>query len=113
MCLFIIEGGLTVLTGVVAFFWLPGSPQNAWFLNSDEKKAARARALRDGSRSVGNKFSLKEAFANWKSRRFAVLSIICFTYPVASATTSNFLPQVSHDLPLEFSYVLLSIYGNN
>lgn len=103
MWLFIIEGGLTVITGVVAFFWLPGSPQNAWFLNSDEKNAAITRALRDGSRSVGNKFSLNRAFVSWKSRRFAVLCVISFTYPVAFATTSNFLPQVSQELPLAFS----------
>ncbi|TVY30271.1 putative transporter [Lachnellula hyalina] len=94
MWLFIIEGGLTVIVGTVAFFWLPSAAENAWFLTEKEKVAARARSLRDGSRSVGSEFSLKQAFATWRGWRFAGWCVICFTYPVAFSTTSNFLPQI-------------------
>jgi MFS family permease len=100
MWLFIIEGALTVLIGLVAYWWLPSSPGSAWFLNEDERTAAKSRSLRDGSKTVGSHFSLKAAFKTWRGPRFGVWCVICFTYPVAFSTTSNFLPQVSWcDLP--------------
>lgn len=99
MWLFIIEGGMTVVTGVIAYFWLPGTPENAWFLTKEEKNAAKARSLRDGSKKVGSDFNLKQSFATWNNGRFAVWCIVAFTYPVAFATTSNFLPQVRVDVP--------------
>ncbi|KAM0723631.1 hypothetical protein Q7P37_000619 [Cladosporium fusiforme] len=92
--LFLIEGGATVITGVVAYFWLPAQPESAWFLNDREKAAARARTLRDGSSSINKKLTMRDAFASWKSWHFAHWAIVCFTYPVAFATTSNFLPQI-------------------
>lgn len=92
--LMMIEGLLTVLVGAVSFFWLPASPATAWFLTDKEKAAAEARSLRDASVKVGVKFNLKECFVTWKDWKFALWCIICFTYPVAFATTSNFLPQI-------------------
>lgn len=92
--LMMIEGLLTVVVGAVSFFWLPASPATAWFLNDREKAAAEARSLRDASVEVGVKFNLKECFVLWQDWKFALWCIICFTYPVAFATTSNFLPQI-------------------
>lgn len=94
MFLFLIEGGLTVIVGVMAFFWLPKSAETAWFFSENEKAAAKARSLRDASKSVDVHFDIKAAFQTWKDWKFPVWMIICFTYPVAFSTTSNFLPQV-------------------
>jgi hypothetical protein len=47
MFLFLIEGGMTVIVGIVDLFSIPRSPETAWFLNDSEKAAARARSLRD------------------------------------------------------------------
>ncbi|KAF5248129.1 hypothetical protein FANTH_6059 [Fusarium anthophilum] len=101
MWLFIIEGNsgtMTVLLGIVAFWWLPADPQSAWFLTEEEKHVARQRALRDGSGAVGEEFDLKECFKSWNSWRFAVWCVISLTYPVAFSTTSNFLPLIIHRL---------------
>lgn len=38
--LFIIEGGMTLLTGLVGFAILPDSPHTAWFLTDREKKSS-------------------------------------------------------------------------
>jgi MFS family permease len=95
MWLFIIEGTLTVLIGLVAYWWLPSSPETAWFLNTAERTAAKNRSLRDGSKTIGSHFNLKAAFRTWRGWRFGVWCVICFTYPVAFSITSNFLPQVS------------------
>ncbi|KAF4493272.1 major facilitator superfamily transporter [Fusarium agapanthi] len=97
MWLFIIEGNsgtMTVLLGIVAFWWLPADPQSAWFLTEEEKHVARQRALRDGSGAVGEEFNLKECFKSWNSWKFAVWCVISLTYPVAFSTTSNFLPLI-------------------
>ncbi|KAK6382112.1 hypothetical protein LTS17_003997 [Exophiala oligosperma] len=94
MWLFIIEGAMTVITSAIAFFWLPARPDSAWFLNDAEKIAARNRHLRDASKTVNAEFDLKACFATWKNPKFALWVIISFTYPVAFATVSNFLPQI-------------------
>ncbi|KAI9891121.1 MAG: hypothetical protein M1814_003320 [Vezdaea aestivalis] len=45
--LFLLEGGLTMLVALTGFWWLPGSADTAWFLNSDQKKWARIRIIID------------------------------------------------------------------
>jgi MFS family permease len=92
--LFIIEGALTVVFAVGGFWWLPESPQTAWFLNQEGREAARSRLLRDGSQSVGVEFSIKECFSTWNDWKFIIWCIIAFTYPVAFSTCSNFLPLI-------------------
>jgi MFS family permease len=94
MFLFLIEGGMTVVVGVVALFWLPRSAETAWFLDEGERAAAKARSLRDSSKKVDVHFNLKAAFQTWRDWKFPIWMIISFTYPVAFSTTSNFLPQV-------------------
>lgn len=94
MWLFIIEGSLTVVLGVLGFFWLPASPSTAWFLTNEEKAVAKSRHLRDGSGSIGDRFRLQDCFCNWRDCKFAVWCIISFTYPVAFSTTANFLPLI-------------------
>lgn len=92
--LFLIEGGLTVIVGIIAYFWLPASPATAWFLNDAEKAVALARTLKDSSHHVDTKFNLRKAFAPFKEFKFILWVIISFNYPVAFATVSNFLPQI-------------------
>ncbi|KUI66208.1 hypothetical protein VM1G_02428 [Cytospora mali] len=107
MWLFIIEGGMTVVLGVVAFFWLPATPSTAWFLTEDEKAVAKARHLRDGSGRVGEDFKFKDCFRTWNDPMFAVWCIISFTYPVAFSTTANFLPLILKRL--RFSTVVTNL----
>lgn len=93
--LFIIEGSMTFLTGIIGFFWLPAGPQNAWFLNQRERAAANARLLRDNSVDIETTLNLKECFRTWRDWKFPVWCIITLTYPVAYATAMNFFPLVS------------------
>ncbi|KAG9513612.1 MFS general substrate transporter, partial [Aureobasidium melanogenum] len=92
--LFIIEGSLTCIVAIIGFFWLPGTPESAWFLNDSEKLAANLRMLRDGSSEVGTKFNLRDCFRTWKNWKFVLWCIISFTYSVAFTTTATFLPQI-------------------
>ncbi|KAI5247670.1 MFS general substrate transporter [Aureobasidium subglaciale] len=92
--LFVIEGSLTCMVALVGFFWLPATPESAWFLDDTEKLAARLRMLRDGSSEVGTEFNLKDCFRTWNNWKFALWCIISFTYSVAFTTTATFLPQI-------------------
>ena len=85
---------MTVLVSLVAFFWLPTSATTAWFLTATERQTAQRRTLRDLSATTHSTFSWSESFRSWSSWKFVPWCIISFTYPVAFATTSNFLPQI-------------------
>lgn len=93
--LFIIEGSMTLITGVVAYFLLPDGARTAWFMSDRERTAATARLLRDTSSEVETPFSLKACFESWNDWKFPVWCLITFTYPVAYATAMNFFPLVS------------------
>lgn len=85
MWLLIIEGGLTVIVGAIAFWWLPASPATAWFLNDEEKAAALARSMRDSSNVVGEKFNWKECFQIWSDWKFIFWCMLAFFYPVSTS----------------------------
>lgn len=85
---------MTVVLGVLGFFWLPATPSTAWFLNEEERAIAKSRHLHDGSGSVGEDFRIRDCFRNWNDSKFAIWCVICFTYPVAFSTTANFLPLI-------------------
>lgn len=70
--LFIIEGSMTVLVAIAGFFWLPSRADQAWFLTDAEKTAAKNRMLRDSTKTINSKFSLKAAFATWSDWKFAL-----------------------------------------
>lgn len=107
MWLFIIEGGMTVVLGIVAFFWLPATPSTAWFLGEEERAIAMSRHLRDGSGKVGEAFQLRACFQTWNDPRFAAWCVIALTYPVAFSTTANFLPLILKRL--QFSTVITNL----
>jgi hypothetical protein len=92
--LFLIEGALTVLVGLVAFYWLPSTPRECRWLTAAEKQAAHARSLRDGSSEVDVKFNIKEAMSAFKGWKMGMYAIISFTYAMGYTTTSTFLPQI-------------------
>ena len=63
--LFIIEGSLTFIVGVLSIVWLPSCPQRAWFLSQAEKDVAVARGLRDSSSELdttGHRLNWKQSF---------------------------------------------------
>ncbi|KAJ4347510.1 hypothetical protein N0V95_005384 [Ascochyta clinopodiicola] len=77
--LFIIEGGLTILLGIAAWFWLPHGPESAWFLSTDDRQFATERILQDYATHVVqncpgdtakkqrlSKRDVKETVTDWK-----------------------------------------------
>ncbi|KAF1846168.1 major facilitator superfamily transporter [Cucurbitaria berberidis CBS 394.84] len=106
--LFIIEGTLTILIAVVAWFWLPRSPGSAWFLNAEEQKFAAERILKDNAQYVAHEYGsdggerqrltrrdIVETGKDWKLWYVLVFNI-CASVP--SQAFSVFLPLVVQGL---------------
>lgn len=85
---------MTVVFAVFAFFYLPTSGSDAWFLSEEEKRIAFQRMQMDSSSIVNEKFDLKEALKVFKMpAAYAWLGIeICLGVPLQSV--SLFLPQI-------------------
>jgi MFS family permease len=92
--LFIIEGSLTFLFSIFAFFYLPQNAAEAKFLNEEEKKLAYHRIQVDSSSKVNEKFDLKDSLRIFRQpTAYAFLAIeICLGVPLQSV--SLFLPQI-------------------
>ncbi|KIW01616.1 uncharacterized protein PV09_07087 [Verruconis gallopava] len=92
--LFIIEGSCTVLFSIFAFWYLPHSAADAYFLTSEEKILAELRMQLDSSAVVNAKLNLRDAFIVFKHpTSWVILAIeVCLGVPLQSVTL--FLPQI-------------------
>jgi MFS family permease len=57
---YIIEGCLSILIGPLIWFGLPTDPAEAWFLNDDDKKIMRIRAVQRAAYMGSEEFSWEE-----------------------------------------------------
>ncbi|KAF4627428.1 hypothetical protein G7Y89_g10727 [Cudoniella acicularis] len=92
--LFLVEGSLTFLFAIFAFFYLPKNAAFASFLNESEKTLAYHRIQVDSSSVVNEKFDLRDSLETFlQPTTYAFLAIeICFGVHLRSV--SLFLPQI-------------------
>ncbi|KAJ5902689.1 hypothetical protein N7495_003217 [Penicillium taxi] len=92
--LFIIEGGVTVIFSVFAFFYLPKSAAEASFLSPEQKALAHHRIQVDSSAVVNEEFRFREALAIFKhpTTYFFLCIEICLGVPLQGV--SLFMPQI-------------------
>lgn len=92
--LFLIEGSLTILFSLFAFFYLPKNAAEAHFLNAEQKKLAYHRIQVDSSSIVNEKFNFKDSMKIFlQPTTYAFLAIeMCLGVPLQSV--SLFLPQI-------------------
>ncbi|KAN0077099.1 Major facilitator superfamily domain containing protein [Tylopilus felleus] len=79
--IFILEGIFTFLFGVVSFFLLPASPQEARFLSEEERAYVVSKLKEDGAVSQDDRkdaFSWTEAIESAKSLHVWLLAIVLF-----------------------------------
>lgn len=99
---------MTMLFAVIAWFWLPNGPGSAWFLDTEEKKFAVERIIRDNELYVVHEYArdgietqrltwrdAEETWRDWKLW-FVLGCNICASVP--SQALSVFLPLVVIDL---------------
>ncbi|KAI1819101.1 major facilitator superfamily domain-containing protein [Xylaria intraflava] len=92
--LFIIEGVLTILFAIFAFFYLPKSAAEATFLNEEEKALAYHRIQVDSSSIVNEEFNLKESLQVFKRPATYGFLLIEIALGVPIQSVSLFLPQI-------------------
>lgn len=99
--LFLIEGVLTVLTGMFAVFVLPDYPDTTRRLNLEERQLAAVRILQDkhattaqATRSLTSWQSIKAAVCDLRTYFFAILYFL----DNGSTTISYFIPTVLSDM---------------
>ncbi|EPS31122.1 hypothetical protein PDE_06077 [Penicillium oxalicum 114-2] len=92
--LFIIEGSVTVIFSVFAFFYLPKSAAEAHFLSEEEKALAFHRIQVDSSAVVNEKFRFREAVAIFKHPTTYVFLCIDMCLGVPLQGVSLFMPQI-------------------
>lgn len=106
--LFIIEGGVTVLLAVFAYWYLPRSAAEAKFLSEGEKALAFHRIQVDSSTVVNEPFRFRDAiriFCHPSTYVFLCLEI-CTGVPIQAVNL--FLPQIVQRLG--FSTVKTNLY---
>ncbi|PGG95540.1 hypothetical protein GX51_08222 [Blastomyces parvus] len=106
--LFLIEGALSVLFAVFAYWYLPLSAAKANFLNEQEKALAFHRIQVDSSSVVDEKFNFREAIRIFKQPiSYCFLAIeICLGIPIQSVAL--FMPQIIQRLG--YSTVKTNLY---
>ncbi|WOO83087.1 putative transporter [Vanrija pseudolonga] len=92
--LFLVEGSLTVLFAVVAWFALPPLPTKSTFLTPHERTVAVMRLLKDATTEVDAEFNLKAYFEPAKEWQTWAWAFYCLIYGVANQTASVFLTQI-------------------
>lgn len=106
--LFIIEGGVTVLLAIFAYWYLPRSAAEAKFLTEEEKALAFHRIQVDSSTVVNEPFRFRDAiriFRHPSTYVFLCLEI-CTGVPIQAVNL--FLPQIVQRLG--FSTVKTNLY---
>lgn len=106
--MFIIEGALTILIAIVAWFWLPKGPGSAWFLNAEERKFAAQRIINDNAAFIAHEYGadgvekdrltkrdMVETGKDWKLW-YVLIFNICASVP--NQAFSVFLPLVVQGL---------------
>ncbi|CAM1507787.1 Fc.00g046350.m01.CDS01 [Cosmosporella sp. VM-42] len=96
--LFILEGCLTCLIAIVAYFVLPGDIEHAYFLTQAEKDAAQLRMELDSMRQRNDKFVWSEALAEFKTVHSCARLLVAFSVGILPNASANFLAIMTQRL---------------
>ncbi|KAM0750490.1 MFS general substrate transporter [Meredithblackwellia eburnea MCA 4105] len=92
--IFILEGILTVLVGISAFFWVPGYPLDAKFLTDREKMILLDRLAKDGDSADKEPFSWDGVWAAFKDPLVIAYALLFHGFAFPLYSLSLFLPTI-------------------
>ncbi|KAG6009689.1 hypothetical protein E4U43_008688 [Claviceps pusilla] len=97
--LFLVEGLPVLVMAVVAYFAMPNSPHDAWFLTGDEKRVALAREVRQAGKSkrVGT-INWSETFHTLLDVKVWLTALMYFSCNVSYSSLPVFLPTILKDM---------------
>ncbi|KAK4248352.1 major facilitator superfamily domain-containing protein [Corynascus novoguineensis] len=100
--LFLVEGLPTVLMTVIAFFFIPDSPDRARFLTADEKAIVRSRTVRQvGSAAASERIGgvrLRDVAAIFLDLKAWLCALMYFCGNVSYSSLPVFLPTILEDM---------------
>ncbi|KAJ7778828.1 major facilitator superfamily domain-containing protein [Mycena maculata] len=98
--IFIIEGAITSLIGLVSFFFLPNSPDTARFFNEEEKAYVKATLKHDGvlDPEGTDSFSWSEVAKAFTSIHVLIVGVIFFFSGVVLYSLAYFTPSIVQTL---------------
>ncbi|EOR03794.1 hypothetical protein E3P92_03802 [Wallemia ichthyophaga] len=103
--LFLLEGIVTVVVGVLIFFLLPDYPEDAKFLTPEERTIAVNRL---GTSIIKNDdgFKMKSALGVFKQFDFYFVSVVWLLLAHGTAAFSFFAPSIINDLDPSFQGII-------
>lgn len=111
--LFIIEGIISVLVCGVAWFTMPKSAEEAWFLTPEEQALMQARKLRDSKYKGSDTFDWKYARMAFSDPFVYATSVLLFASSIPLFGFGTFLPTILKGLGhtgLEANYLSIPCY---
>jgi cyanate permease len=99
--LFLVEGLPTVFMAIVAFFFIPDSPEKARFLSAEEVDIVRSRAMRQvgmGANARIGGFKLKEVIPVLMDTKAWICALMYFCGNVSYSSLPVFLPTILQDM---------------
>ncbi|KAH8904695.1 MFS general substrate transporter [Coniochaeta sp. PMI_546] len=110
---YIIEGIASILIGFVVWFGLPSDPSNAYFLNDEEKRMMRVRALQRAQYMGSEEFSWKEILIELRDPKLYLSGAIQFMQDCLLYGFSTFLPSIITSMgytSLQAQYMTIPVY---
>ncbi|KAL5420513.1 hypothetical protein PMIN04_006451 [Paraphaeosphaeria minitans] len=97
--LFLVEGLPTIVMAVVAYFFLPDSPEKARFLNEEEKLVVKARGVRQaGAATRVGGVDWKEFGQGLADPKGWILGLMYFSCNVSFSSLPVFLPTILKEM---------------
>jgi ACS family tartrate transporter-like MFS transporter len=92
--MFIIEGASTVLIGAAVAWYLPERPQEARWLEEQERAWLSATLAREGREKAG--VGVTSFWQSFLDRRVLLATLVCFLFVCCNFGTVFWLPQIVH-----------------
>lgn len=86
--MFVVLGGVTVLLGVVTFFWLPDDPATAKFLSEPERAAIMQHVSPSATETPNIKLDYKQLWVAAKDPQLPLLALMTILVCVCKSTIS-------------------------
>ena len=96
--LFIIEGAISIVVGLLCWVSLPRSSQDAWFLKDDEKQLMEERRRRDVAYTGPDEFSLSYVWMAFTDVMVWVAAFSLFCAGIPLFGFGIFLPTIIRGL---------------
>lgn len=110
---YIIEGIFSIICGLAVWFGLPNKPENAYFLNAEEKEIMRIRQIQRKAYMGSDEFSWYEVRQAFTDPKMYLSGCIQFCQDILLYGFSTFLPSIISGMgysSLQANYLTIPVY---